>query len=611
MTDEWYVLVGSKIRGPATASELRKRLDEGKISLETPVRAGTDGAWTFVRELPEFSSISEIAAQSEQESVLLLSSRVRAAAAKRKRMLPLLSVVPMIIAVIVVAAYTRNQSHRPQNGTGWGRFAVDPPPKSIPAEVNAIDEAPRPTPPGTNDGAVKDTSPAGRDVAQSVNDATAGDQSPSTPERRPQPVGQTESPSVNRSIASIGSGVSASPAPIPPPARSDSFTIPWPTAQAEAAADELEWERLDTTVREYIDQSGQWDKLRQQEQNQRLHLESVWSKLEDVDRRATAVADTMHRIRKTIGDDNTNNAAVFAPVETPHYVQSLAKTFSLRTRDMSRLSTQASGLMDDFNGTLERLDSNLADQKKTLSRGAELRGEWMRMTRLFAFWTHRDRRIPTETSSRWILNYPNFAPAHVARCITEIHDKSFDKAGEDVEEAIKKDPNWAELYALQSVLLDRAGSLAESDHSLKKARQLTKKTPLAFVDLCDGMVCVRRRNYDAAKARFRTAAKRDHNDPAGNAQLALLLATCPKDELRDPASAIETATTACKATAWNHWWCLDVLGLSYAASGDFERAVGCIHRAKQTAPADVQQLLDERIASYQKNKVPSVTVGDL
>ncbi len=371
------------------------------------------------------------------------------------------------------------------------------------------------------------------------------------------------------------------------------------------------WERLDSTVREYIDQSGQWDKLRQQEQNQRLHLESVWSKLEDVDRRATAVADTMHRIRKTIGDDNTNNAAVFAPVETPRYVQSLAKTFSLRSRDMSRLSTQASGLMDDFNATLERLDSNLADQKKALSRGAELRGEWMRMTRLFAFWTHRDRRIPTETSSRWILNYPNFAPAHVARCITEIRDKSFGKAGEDLEEAIKKDPNWAELYALQAVLQDRAGNLAESDHSLKKARQLTKKTPLAFVDLCDGMVCVRRRNYDAAKARFRTAAKRDRNDPAGNAQLALLLATCPKGALRDPASAIETATAACQATAWSHWWCLDVLAHSYAASGDFDRAVGCIQRAKQTAPADVQQLLDERIASYQKNQVPSVTVGDL
>jgi tetratricopeptide (TPR) repeat protein len=609
MTDEWYVLVGSKIRGPATASELRKWLEAEKISLETPVRAGTDGAWTFVRELPEFSAICEIAAQSDQESVLLTSGRVKAEAAKRKRMRQLVFVVPMAVVVVALAALLRNQLNRPQNAKGWGRFAVDPPAKSIPAAANEISEAPTSTRATTNEsnGAAKDSPKAGPSVVESVNREAAADRSTPTAEPDTQPVGKTASKSVSRPIASINGSASAAPAPT----RSDSFAIPWPAAQAEAPADELEWERLDSTVREYIDQSGQWDKLRQQEQNQRSHLESVWSRLEDLDRRATAVADTMHRIRKTIGDDNTNNAAVFAPVETPRYVQSLAKTFSLRARDMSRLSTQASGLMDEFNGTLERLDSNLADQKKTLSRGAELRGEWMRVTRLFAFWTHRDRRIPTETSSRWILNYPNFAPAHVARCISEMHDKSFDKAGEDVEEAIKKDPNWAELYALQAVLQDRAGNLAESDHSLKKSRQLTKKTPLAFIDICDGMVCARRRNYEGAKSRFRTAAKRDRNDPTGNAQLALLLATCPKGALRDPASAIETATAACVATAWSHWWCLDVLALSYAASGDFDRAVGCIHRAKQTAPADVQSFLDERIASYQNKQVPSVTVGDL
>jgi hypothetical protein len=53
------------------------------------------------------------------------------------------------------------------------------------------------------------------------------------------------------------------------------------------------------------------------------------------------------------------------------------------------------------------------------------------------------------------------------------------------------------------------------------------------------------------------------------------------------------------------------LSLTYAASGDFERAVGCANRAKEAAPSDVQSLLDERIASYKKKQVPGAAVGDL
>jgi hypothetical protein len=93
--------------------------------------------------------------------------------------------------------------------------------------------------------------------------------------------------------------------------------------------------------------------------------------------------------------------------------------------------------------------------------------------------------------------------------------------------------------------------------------------------------------------------------------LALLLVSYPKSELRDPAAAVEAATAACKAAAWNDWWSLDVLAVSYAASGDFDRAVACTHRAKEAAPDDVQQFLDERIASYKKKQVPSVAVGDI
>jgi tetratricopeptide (TPR) repeat protein len=129
--------------------------------------------------------------------------------------------------------------------------------------------------------------------------------------------------------------------------------------------------------------------------------------------------------------------------------------------------------------------------------------------------------------------------------------------------------------------------------------------------VCDGIVCAQRKNYAGAKAKFLTAAKHDPADPAGNAELALLLAKCPKDELRDAAGAVEAAAAACRATEWSNWWCLDVLATAYAASGDFDRAAGCLQRAKQAGPADVQPFLDERLACCKRKQVPTAAVGEL
>jgi S1-C subfamily serine protease len=46
MSDDWYVRKGPKTLGPLTEVELRHVLETGRIGPDTPVRHGTDGAWT-------------------------------------------------------------------------------------------------------------------------------------------------------------------------------------------------------------------------------------------------------------------------------------------------------------------------------------------------------------------------------------------------------------------------------------------------------------------------------------------------------------------------------------------------------------------------------------
>jgi tetratricopeptide (TPR) repeat protein len=118
-------------------------------------------------------------------------------------------------------------------------------------------------------------------------------------------------------------------------------------------------------------------------------------------------------------------------------------------------------------------------------------------------------------------------------------------------------------------------------------------------------------NFETARLKFNAATKHEPADPTAQAELALLYVSFPKTEKRDPAAAVEAATAACKAAAWNQWWCLDVLGIAYAASGDFDRAAACARRAKEVAPNDIQSLLDERIGAYKNKQLPALTVGEI
>jgi len=55
--------------------------------------------------------------------------------------------------------------------------------------------------------------------------------------------------------------------------------------------------------------------------------------------------------------------------------------------------------------------------------------------------------------------------------------------------------------------------------------------------------------------------------------LALLLASCPNDKLRDGASAIEYATAACELSHWKNGNDLAILAAAFAEVGDWEMAV--------------------------------------
>jgi tetratricopeptide (TPR) repeat protein len=98
----------------------------------------------------------------------------------------------------------------------------------------------------------------------------------------------------------------------------------------------------------------------------------------------------------------------------------------------------------------------------------------------------------------------------------------------------------------------------------------------------------RRQRYQSAIQHYEHAIALDpnHLDSEVYFFAAWLLATCPIESLRDGARAVELASIACNQTEWSEWQPLAILAASYAAAGDFQKAIDALCRALELAAED-------------------------
>ncbi|MBN2182286.1 MAG: sulfatase-like hydrolase/transferase [Sedimentisphaerales bacterium] len=114
-----------------------------------------------------------------------------------------------------------------------------------------------------------------------------------------------------------------------------------------------------------------------------------------------------------------------------------------------------------------------------------------------------------------------------------------------------------------------------------------------------GYLRARQEKFDLAITHFRETLRLRPNLSKLHI-LAWTLATCPQEDLREPAEAVKLALKCCEITQFKEPAYINTLAVSYAAAGDFPEAVKTARRALDIARLVKQQGLIDKSQMYLK-----------
>jgi len=113
-----------------------------------------------------------------------------------------------------------------------------------------------------------------------------------------------------------------------------------------------------------------------------------------------------------------------------------------------------------------------------------------------------------------------------------------------------------------------------------------------------GMLRARQGKFDLAITHFRETLRLRPNQTYMLNILAWTLATCPQEDLREPAEAVKLARKCCEITQFKQPAYINTLAVSYAAYGNFAEAVKTARRALEIARIVKQQSLIDKSQMY-------------
>lgn len=184
------------------------------------------------------------------------------------------------------------------------------------------------------------------------------------------------------------------------------------------------------------------------------------------------------------------------------------------------------------------------------------------------------------------------------------------EAQEEFRKVLKVDPNNAQALCTLGTLAVTRGQLNEGLNLIRKAVAARPNRAEYRYELAHALVAADQ--LSEALEQYRTLL---HDDPAylpAIKDMAWLLATCPRPEIRNGAEAVALAEKACRMTHYTDPQCLNVLDVAYAEAGRFSEAIDVADQERQlylqTGNTNAATMAEQRIALYHQSK-PFHTTG--
>ena len=147
----------------------------------------------------------------------------------------------------------------------------------------------------------------------------------------------------------------------------------------------------------------------------------------------------------------------------------------------------------------------------------------------------------------------------------------FNGAIEDYTQAIKLQPSNFMHYLVRSTSYRSVGRTTKALQDLDAAVDRAGNNPVAL--MYRAAYYIETLEWAAALRDYFAALDLDPLNVVAENRIALILSTCPIDDIRDGEEATKHATKECELTKWEDYAAISTLAAAYAEQGDFGKAI--------------------------------------
>jgi tetratricopeptide (TPR) repeat protein len=300
--------------------------------------------------------------------------------------------------------------------------------------------------------------------------------------------------------------------------------------------------------------------------------------------------------------------------ESAKAVDDFLKLLELDSSDPGALQAAATAL-----SSVKRLDEALTYVNKAIELEPDSAVGYKLRAQIHA--ARNDTKSAVDDLTSVLETEPGDAAARLMRARLWLEQGDLQRAKADVSRVLDLNPGLPQAILLRSLLAaaedryadaiaDLMTLLRDDPENVELRMQIAAfyyqdKRPSKSIEVCTAILADDHENWRAYRLRadsylligkhaeaiadYEASLKIEPDENGILNNLAWVLATSPKDEIRNGTRSIELAKRACEATEYKAAHILSTLAAGYAETADFESAIKWSEKAVKQAKEDIQQ----------------------